>query len=71
MVLAGGVSANKELRTKMLLLEQTEGVKVYTSRLEHCTDNGAMIAYAGYQKIAVSSQNNLKIKVNPRWAVVG
>ena len=41
--------------------------QVYYPRLEFCTDNGAMIAYAGYQRLLKGEQEPLSITVNPRW----
>lgn len=47
--IAGGVSANSELRTRLLNLEN-EGNKVFIPKFEYCTDNAAMIAITGYYK---------------------
>ncbi len=48
LVVAGGVSANLMLREKLAGLMNEMNGKVYYPRHEYCTDNGAMIAYAGY-----------------------
>ena len=47
LVLAGGVAANKRLRELMALMVKQANAELYYPRLEYCTDNGAMIAYAG------------------------
>ena len=71
LVVAGGVSANLELREKLAMLMQQVGGRVYYPRHEYCTDNGAMIAYAGYCQYAKNQKPNvdkdLQIKVHPRW----
>ncbi|WAJ69467.1 tRNA (adenosine(37)-N6)-threonylcarbamoyltransferase complex transferase subunit TsaD [Catenovulum adriaticum] len=66
LVIAGGVSANTELREKMATLMQSMQGEVYYPRLEFCTDNGAMIAYAGLQRLK-AGQTNQNINVKPRW----
>ena len=48
LVVAGGVSANVALRAKLTDLLESKGGKAYYPRPKFCTDNGAMIAYAGY-----------------------
>lgn len=50
-VIAGGVSANKQLRADLEKLAKKIGGEVYYPRTEFCTDNGAMIAYAGMQRL--------------------
>lgn len=71
LVVAGGVSANLMLRQRLDRLGEQEGVKVYYPRLEFCTDNGAMIAYAGWRRFVLdtadSGINNMEINVYPRW----
>ncbi|MDH0636811.1 tRNA (adenosine(37)-N6)-threonylcarbamoyltransferase complex transferase subunit TsaD [Pseudomonas sp. GD03860] len=67
LVIAGGVSANKALRAS--LEEMLAGLKgnVYYARPQFCTDNGAMIAYAGCQRLAAGQQESLAISVQARW----
>ncbi|MCH9689169.1 MAG: tRNA (adenosine(37)-N6)-threonylcarbamoyltransferase complex transferase subunit TsaD [Gammaproteobacteria bacterium] len=48
LVVAGGVGANRALREALTTRVQADGGAVYFPRLEYCTDNGAMVAYAGY-----------------------
>lgn len=69
LVIAGGVGANKTLRTRLNAFAQTNGVKVYFPSLEFCTDNGAMIAYAGYERFKRGHIDpDWQIQVQPRWA---
>ncbi len=67
LVIAGGVSANLSLREQLAVLLQRRGGAVYYPRKEFCTDNGAMIAYAGYQRLNAGQQQDLTIGVTPRW----
>ncbi|AHN25575.1 YgjD/Kae1/Qri7 family, required for threonylcarbamoyladenosine (t(6)A) formation in tRNA [Gilliamella apicola] len=67
LVIAGGVSANKPLRNKLAeLMAQRKG-QVYYPRIEFCTDNGAMIAYAGMIHLKQQQYSDLAINVRPRW----
>lgn len=69
LIVAGGVSANKMLRTKLGNLEE-EQIKIFYPRLEFCTDNGAMIAYAGCQRLLRGEQNaSYAVKVLARWSL--
>ncbi|TQV75619.1 tRNA (adenosine(37)-N6)-threonylcarbamoyltransferase complex transferase subunit TsaD [Aliikangiella marina] len=71
LVVAGGVSANLVLREKLAELMASVGGAVFYPRHEYCTDNGAMIAYAGFchfkQQTEHSTDNNHEIAVSPRW----
>jgi len=69
LVVAGGVSANQSLRKKLKALSKEEKVKVFFPRQEFCTDNGAMIAYVGCQRLLRGEKSNLGIKVIPRWSI--
>ena len=50
-------------------MAKQEQVEVYFPRPEFCTDNGAMIAYAGCQRLLSGQQENLEINVRPRWPI--
>lgn len=63
LLIAGGVSANSRLREAL----KARGIRVYYARHEFCTDNGAMIAYAGYQRLQAGQQEDLAVIVRPRW----
>lgn len=67
LVIAGGVSANESLRAQLAKMLGSLGGKVYYPRKEFCTDNGAMIAFAGYQRLKAGQQQDLTIGVTPRW----
>ena len=66
LVVAGGVSANIALREKLAEYSAASGVRVFFPRNEFCTDNGAMIAYAGYRRFAMNLEDN-ESNVRPRW----
>ncbi|MGM0679276.1 MAG: tRNA (adenosine(37)-N6)-threonylcarbamoyltransferase complex transferase subunit TsaD [Pseudomonadota bacterium] len=67
LVIAGGVSANTKLREKLDQLADKEGARVYYPRLEFCTDNGAMIAFAGCQRLAAGQHEGLQFTGRARW----
>ena len=67
LVIAGGVSANTALREKLSVMTKKLGGEVYYPRPEFCTDNGAMIAYAGMQRLKAGGQSELTFKASPRW----
>ena len=69
LVIAGGVSANKQLRQTLAELMQQLGGEVFYPQPQFCTDNGAMIAYAGFLRLKQGQQQDLAIKVRPRWAM--
>tara|TARA_Y100000992_G_scaffold50382_1_gene29639 strand:+ start:1131 stop:2159 length:1029 start_codon:yes stop_codon:yes gene_type:complete len=67
LVVAGGVSANTRLRFKMREKIEKMGVHVFYSRLEFCTDNGAMIAYLGHERLKNGDRGSISIETYPRW----
>lgn len=67
LVIAGGVGANQRLRTHLTQLADEIGVAVYYPRPIFCTDNGAMIAYAGYLRLAAGQSESLAFSARPRW----
>ncbi len=69
LVIAGGVSANKEIRHQLEKMTTTVNAQLYFPRLEFCTDNGAMIAYAGCQRLQAGQQESLQITARPRWPI--
>jgi len=66
-VIAGGVSANLHLRATLEEMVKRYDAKVFYARPEFCTDNGAMIAYAGYQRLKAGQSTGKGFKVTPRW----
>jgi len=69
LVVAGGVSANREIRSKLDALMTKRKGEVFYPRLEFCTDNGAMIAYAGAQRLLAGQSNDLNFAATPRWSL--
>ncbi len=67
LVLAGGVSANRHLRERMQAAMKREGTRVFYPRTEFCTDNGAMIAYAGWQRLRAGAREPLGFGARARW----
>ncbi|WNN43749.1 MULTISPECIES: tRNA (adenosine(37)-N6)-threonylcarbamoyltransferase complex transferase subunit TsaD [Winslowiella] len=67
LVIAGGVSANHTLRSKLAEMMQARGGEVFYARPEFCTDNGAMIAYAGMVRLKGGTHGELSVTVRPRW----
>ena len=67
LVIAGGVSANKALRVSLEKMLSDRKGDVFYARPEFCTDNGAMIAFAGCQRLKAGQQETLAISVQARW----
>lgn len=67
LVIAGGVGANQALRQTLQQAGKKHGWKVSYPRLEFCTDNGAMIALAGCQRLLAGEQTGLKLQAFARW----
>ncbi len=61
LVMAGGVSANRTLRAKLAEMMQKRGGEVFYARPEFCTDNGAMIAYAGMVRLKGGTRAELGV----------
>ena len=67
LVMAGGVSANERLRENFAnALSKIDG-KVFYPAPEFCTDNGAMIAYAGFLRLKAGQSDDLTFDVKARW----
>ena len=67
LVVAGGVSANKQLQKALINMFNEEGGQVFFPRDEYCTDNGAMVAYSGYLRIKKGQCDTLSFIAKPRW----
>ncbi len=67
LVIAGGVSANQALRSSLEKMLKGLGGQVFYARPRLCTDNGAMIAYAGCQRLLAGQQDGPAIAVQARW----
>ena len=67
LVIAGGVSANTELRAQLEAALAQIGGQVFYAPTEFCTDNGAMIAHAGLLRLMAGQSDGLGISTTPRW----
>jgi N6-L-threonylcarbamoyladenine synthase len=67
LVIAGGVGANRSLREQLAAWGVARGVAVHYPRPALCTDNGAMIAYAGAARLNSDGPRRLSIVARPRW----
>jgi len=68
LVIAGGVGANTRLRTELAKMTDRENVELFYPRIDFCTDNGAMIAYAGSQRLHQATPD-FAFQVKPRWSL--
>ena len=66
-VVAGGVAANQFIKGSLENLEKEVNCKFHFPSLKLCTDNGAMIAYAGIERYERDLSNKLNFKPRPRW----
>jgi N6-L-threonylcarbamoyladenine synthase len=69
LVVAGGVSANQRLRQSLDAMASGAGARVYYPRPEFCTDNGAMIAYAGCVRLRAGQHEPLTFGARARWRI--
>jgi len=67
LVVAGGVGANKRLRAKLAEAAERHGGRVCFPRPVLCTDNGAMIAFAGALRLQAGQHDDAQVRVAPRW----
>lgn len=67
LIIAGGVSANTRLRAGLEAMVQTQRSQLFYAQPRFCTDNGAMIAYAGCQRLLAGQREGLAISARPRW----
>jgi N6-L-threonylcarbamoyladenine synthase len=70
LVIAGGVSANQALRLRLEQELKRMGATVYYAEPALCTDNGAMIAFAGWQRLRAGQCDDLSVTTTPRWPMV-
>lgn len=68
LVVSGGVGANKHLRAELHRLSEERGFNVYFPRSEFCTDNGAMVAYLGYERLH-RGESTQQVKLLARWPI--
>ncbi|WP_299731187.1 tRNA (adenosine(37)-N6)-threonylcarbamoyltransferase complex transferase subunit TsaD [uncultured Endozoicomonas sp.] len=67
LIIAGGVSANTSLRVSLESMVAKEGGELRYARPQFCTDNGAMIAYAGCQRLVAGQNDGPEVVPVPRW----
>jgi N6-L-threonylcarbamoyladenine synthase len=63
--IAGGVSANSELRRRLSMEAAIRHLRVHIPPIEYCTDNGAMVAMVGYEKLKLGSASGLELTAEP------
>ena len=69
LIIAGGVGANETLRSRLGEMATDRGAKLLYPRMEFCTDNGAMIAYAGYLRASEATAAKQGFDIQPRWSM--
>ena len=66
-VVAGGVAANRTVRKTLEAVAAARGFKFLAPPLAYCTDNAAMIALAGAERLALGLTSSLDAEARPRW----
>jgi N6-L-threonylcarbamoyladenine synthase len=66
-VVAGGVAANRAVRTRLEAAAAARGFSFAAPPLAYCTDNAAMIALAGAERLALGISDGLDAVARPRW----
>lgn len=69
LVVSGGVSANRALRERLSAAAERQGARVYYPRIEFSTDNAAMIAVAGLERLKAGQHDGLAIEAHARWSL--
>lgn len=69
LVIAGGVGANRRLRTELAEMIQQQAGELFYPRIEFCTDNGAMIAQVGCFRLLAGESQPLEIDARARWSM--
>ena len=64
---AGGVAANQAIRAALTTVAEEAGAGFTAPPLKLCTDNGAMIAYAGLERFALGESDDMTLQARPRW----
>lgn len=67
LIVCGGVSANMAIRSALERAAQSQGFELMAPPLQYCTDNGAMIAWAGVELLKAGRTAPLNFKARPRW----
>lgn len=67
LVVAGGVAANREIAAALQVVADETGTRLVVPPIALCTDNGAMVAWAGAERLALGATNALDVAARPRW----
>ncbi len=67
LAIAGGVAANTEIRTALMTVADQNGLEFTAPPLKYCTDNAAMIAWAGMEQMAAGRFDDMRLVARPRW----
>ena len=67
LVVAGGVAANKAIRTRLQTVAAQHGLPFCAPPVALCTDNGAMVAWAGIERLRLGMTDSLDLAARPRW----
>lgn len=67
LVVSGGVAANRRIRTALLDLSESNAMEFVAPPVELCSDNGAMIAWTGIERLKRNRTDSLDIAARPRW----
>ena len=67
LVVAGGVAANQEIGAALRQVAETSGATLIVPPIPLCTDNGAMVAWAGAERLALGATDGLEFVARPRW----
>ncbi len=67
LVIAGGVAANEAIRSTLARFSAQAGLKLVAPPMNLCTDNGAMIAWAGIERLRLGLTDDLSAPARPRW----
>jgi N6-L-threonylcarbamoyladenine synthase len=67
LVVAGGVGANRTLRSRLEAAASAQGSQVYFPESQFCTDNGAMIALVGALRLNAGAPTDYAFTIRPRW----
>jgi N6-L-threonylcarbamoyladenine synthase len=69
LIVAGGVGANARLREQLGIALEKNNATVYHPRPEFCTDNGAMVAFAGLLRLRNGAKGSLDVQARARWGL--
>lgn len=67
LVVAGGVAANRAIARALERVTQEMGARLVVPPIALCTDNGAMVAWAGAERFALGAVDGLEVEARPRW----